>query len=455
MIIPHSMPKIKSFIRPLNLRPVVSAHLIRLMAGFIDHRGRMSAGQAAGVVASQARHRASIGRFLRRYGRHSGWLRGRFAKPLLAASEAAEKGIYVFILDATDVTQQGVKTENTFSTGNRKPRKARLPRYSKRRVARHSCHRHVMGLLLKPSGVRIPLYRPYYTPDYCQARGILHRTQADLGAELIAAVDIPAGARVIVVGDTAFEAKQIRAACDARGFKWIMPSNTERVLAGDKPRTKVWSLLANLPGNRYVKIRLASKKTALASQRRVAGCRCGSKRKIPTYYVHEERRRVHSLGDTRLVFSTKTKPQSDQPIPRDQAKILLTNDFELSVEQIVALYALRWQIELFFKELKSHLGLHHYRFRRFEQVEAWVEVCLITFIYLEWIRCQGLRKASSATDRKRWERGRTYGLATAVRQSVAQAELLEIHRCTQTKSGQRRLRKMLQSALPTEYQMSL
>jgi hypothetical protein len=276
-----------------------------------------------------------------------------------------------------------------------------------------------------------------------------------LGAELIHAVNIPAGARVVVVGDTAFEAKQIRAACDARGFKWIMPSNTERVLAGDKPRTKVWSLLANLPGNRYVKIRLASKKTALASQRRVAGCRCGSKRKIPTYYVHEERRRVHSLGDTRLVFSTKTKPQSDQPIPRDRAKILLTNDFELSVEQIVALYALRWQIELFFKELKSHLGLHHYRFRRFEQVEAWVEACLITFIYLEWIRCQGLKKASSATDRQRWERGRTYGLATAVRQSVAQAELLEIHRCTQTKSGQRRLRKMLQSALPTEYRLSL
>lgn len=456
MIIPQSMPKIKNFFRPIRPRAIVAAYLTRLIAGFIDHHGRMSAGQAAGAVASKARHRVNLARFLHRYGRGLDWLRGEFAELLLNAAGPPAKGIYVFILDATDVTQQGAKTENMFFSGNRKPRQARLPRYSKRRVARHSCHRHVMGLLLTPSGVRIPSYRAYYTWDHCQTKGILYRTQADLGAQLINEMKTPPGARVIVVGDTAFEAKQIRAACQARGFKWIMPSNTERVLAGDKPRTKVWSLLSTLPGDRYVEIRLASQKARLASQRRSAGCRRKSKkRNIPTYYVHEERRCVHSLGDTRLIFSTKTKPQSDRPILRDQAKILLTNDFELSSEQIVALYALRWQIELFFKELKSYLGLHHYRFRRFDDVEAWVNACLITFIYLEWLRCQRLKKLSSAIDRKRWEHQRTYGLALAVRQSVAEAELLEIHRCTKTKSGQRRLRKILRSALPTDYQLSL
>jgi DDE family transposase len=454
MIIPQSMPKIKRFFKGTCSRPVMFSYMVRLMAGFLDHRGRMSAGQAAGVVASQARHPAGVSRFLRRHADSVRWLRDLLTQRLLEAADP-EKGIYVFVLDATDVTQQGVRAENTFSTGNRKRRNSQFARYNKRRVARHSCHRHVMGLLLTPSGVRIPSYLPYYTRDYCQAKKTSHRTQADLGADLIRSLKVPDGARVIVVGDTAFEAKQIRSACEERGFTWIMPANTERVLAGDKPRAKVWSLIGDLPGDRYVEVRLASQKAMFASQRRMASRRGRSKKRIPTYYVHQERRFVHSLGETQLVFSTKSKPQSDKSLPRDQVKILMTNDFSLSSQQVVALYALRWQIELFFKELKSYLGMHHYRFRQFQQVETWVNACLIAFIYLEWIRCQRLKKASSATDRKRWQRQRTYGLATAVRQHVIEAELIEIHRCTRTDYGQRKLRKILQTAIPADYQLSL
>lgn len=180
MIIPKSLPKIKQFFSGVCHRPFVVAYATRLIAGFLDHHGRMSAGQAAGSVASLSRHPAAIGRFLDRYG---GWLwsmRKRLSDRLLEAAGNAA-GVFVFILDATDVTQQGIKTDNTFSTGNRKPRTAQSPRYSKRRVARRSCHRHVMGLLLTPSGVRIPYYLPYYTRDYCQAKGLPYRTQADLG----------------------------------------------------------------------------------------------------------------------------------------------------------------------------------------------------------------------------------------------------------------------------------
>jgi hypothetical protein len=234
-----------------------------------------------------------------------------------------------------------------------------------------------------------------------------------------------------------------------------MPANTERVLAGDKPRPKLWSLVENLPGDRYVAIKLASQKAMLANQRRMSRCRRGLKNYTPTFYVHQERRCIRSVGEVQVVFSTKTKPQHDRPIPRDQVKILLTNDPQLSAEQVVAIYALRWQIELFFKELKSFLGLHHYRFRRFRRVEAWVNACLIAFIYLEWIRCDRIRRATSPADRERWKRQRSYGLASAVRQHVVEAELIEIHRCIQTDYGRRKLRKLLRAALPRNYQLSV
>lgn len=44
------------------------------------------------------------------------------------------------------------------------------------------------------------------------------------------------------------------------------------------------------------------------------------------------------------------------------------------------MYSLRWQIEQFFKELKSTLGIDHYHLQKFECVEAWVELALTTFL---------------------------------------------------------------------------
>ena len=66
----------------------------------------------------------------------------------------------------------------------------------------------------------------------------------------------------------------------------------------------------------------------------------------------------------------------------------MTNDEKLTLRDVIELYQLRWQIELFFKELKSTLGLHHYCFKKFEKAEIWVTLCLVTFVYLEWIRAR-------------------------------------------------------------------
>ena len=46
----------------------------------------------------------------------------------------------------------------------------------------------------------------------------------------------------------------------------------------------------------------------------------------------------------------------------------MTNDEKLTLRDVIELYQLRWQIDLFFKELKSTLGLS-LRFKKFEKVE--------------------------------------------------------------------------------------
>ena len=51
------------------------------------------------------------------------------------------------------------------------------------------------------------------------------------------------------------EAKAIRVACAARDFRWVVPINPERRLAGPKPRAKVKSLEENLSAEHFEAVR--------------------------------------------------------------------------------------------------------------------------------------------------------------------------------------------------------
>jgi hypothetical protein len=123
----------------------------------------------------------------------------------------------------------------------------------------------------------------------------------------------------------------------------------------------------------------------------------------------------------------------------------------LTAAEVVTLYSLRWQIELFFKELKSTLGLAQYRFRKFAKVEGWMQACLVTFCYLEWYRTQQLISRDLSSKEKDWWRWqRSHGVAGRVMQQAEEDDLKQLWRGTCTKTGLRRLRRTLRQALPPE-----
>lgn len=242
MIFPDALPRIKSFLRPARLAATTQALPVRLLAAFCHHPGRMSRAAAAQAARADARRRARLARFLARAGWSRDWSPLDACAGLLLKREARAGGARVFVLDQTCVGQRGRKAENTFSCGNRtrRPRKGR--RYRRRQLARRSCHGFVMGLLLSPAGLRVPSCRCCHTKGHCAARGLACKTRVELAAELVGAPAVPAGADVVVPGDTAFEARAVRAACAARGFGRVAPVNPERVPAGPKPRPEVRSL---------------------------------------------------------------------------------------------------------------------------------------------------------------------------------------------------------------------
>jgi len=171
----------------------------------------------------------------------------------------------------------------------------------------------------------------------------------------------------VVLGDTAYDSKVVRGACAERGYEWIFPANPERVYEGPKgQRPKLRSRLKDWTGLSLKTIRFQPSTGKYAEYRRISRYRLGPKQKPRVYYAHQEEPEVRSVGRVQLVFST-TKSSLKKATP-DDVKILMTSATQMSVTEVIELYSVRWQIELFFKELKSTLGAGQYQFERFARL---------------------------------------------------------------------------------------
>jgi len=450
VIVSESAAALKGFLAETDLGRVAREMVFRMVLAFIGHRGRMSCSQAAVSVASDNVHRGELTRFLAR----PRWQKGKFNSPLRALLLAKEKkrGEFIFLIDATLVSQSGKKTQNTFSTNNHnRGRRTKFLRYGKKKIAYKKCHSFTFGLLLTPSGLRMPFEIPHYTQEYCAAQTLVHHTTAEAAAEMIRTLPLPPGAQVTVIGDTAYDAEVVQRACVARGYTWIMPANPERVYQGPRgQRPKLRTRLKDWTSLPLQTIRLRASTGKYAGYRRLSKWRIGPKQKLRVYYAHQEEREVRSVGRVQLVFST-TKPNLSAATP-DDVKILMTNATHLSVRDVIELYSLRWQIELFFKELKSTLGFDQYRFQSFAAVQAWAEIAVTTVLFLELLRAQRLADRRLTEERRRWWAAqRLHGLCAAFHQECAGKELQYLSDRLKTSGGIAKLQRLLAAATPPEF----
>ena len=449
IIMPDSAVLLKRFLAHTPLGDTAQAMVMKMALAFMLHRGRMSCSRAAGSVASESIHRGQLTRFLAR----PRWQKQDFNAPLrkrLLMLEA-RRGEFVLIVDATLVSQAGQKTQNTYSTGNRKRRPRKGRRYGKKKIARKKCHSFTFGLLITPSGYRIPFQTPHHTKEYCEHHGIEHRTTAQAAADMIRSLPLPSTAKVVVLGDTAYDAKVVRAACAERGYTWIVPVNVNRVYEGPRGnRPQLRSRLKDWTSLSLRKIRLQASTGKYAVYRRLSRYRVGPKQKPRVYHAHSEKCDVHSVGRVRLVFST-TKPN----LPKatcDDVKILMTNATDRSLRDMIELYSLRWQIELFFKELKSTLGFAQYSFQKFAAVRAWVEIAITTVLFLEHLRAQRMADRRLSRDRRDWwTTQRLHGLREAYHQECQTKELKYLSKRLKTPGGIQKLKRLLTAATPVEY----
>ena len=451
-MVTESAGELKGFLRKVIKKECWLLMVMRLALAFTHHRGRMSCSQASGMIGSEPVYRGELTRFLVRPGWKKPDFNDSFRKAMLAKESG--RGTFILILDATLVSQAGKKTANSYSTGHRGRNRQKGRRYNKYKIVPKKCHSFTFGLLLTPSGIRIPMQIPHYTKEYCQEHGIKHRTTAEAAAEMIRQLPLPKKAEMVVLGDTAYEATVVRKACEEKGFTWIFPANPERVYEGPTgKRPQLRSRLKDWNGLSLTTLRLRASTGKYARYRRLSKWRVGPKLKPRVYYAYQEKCAVRSVGNVRLIFSTK-KAKLKKATP-DDVKILMTNATDLSMRELIDLYTLRWQIELFFKELKSTLGFSQYSFHDFEAVKGWVEIAITTVLFLEHQRAQRLRdRRLRKKERQWWEAQRLHGLCAAFRQECEANELLYLAGRLKSFGGITKLKQLLAAAIPLEYRIT-
>lgn len=454
IIVAESAKSLKGYLAQCNLKERALMMFMRMVLAFILHRGRMSCSAAAGSICSEAVHRAEMCRFMAQVRWRKFDFNNGLAKALLA--KESKRGKFFFIVDATQKTQSGKTSQNTYicSAGNRQRNKNGKNRKRVKTDAK-SIHSFTWGVLITPSGMRIPCQMPHYTEEYSEHRKVPMLTTAECAAEMIRSLPLPEHAEVVVLGDTAYESQVVREACEEKGYTWIFPANSERVYEGTKGnRPKLRSRLKDWTNLSLKRTRLHASTGKYASYRRLSKYRIGPKTKHRDYYTHKEKAEVRNVGSVLLIFST-TKPNLVKATS-DDVKILMTNAVDLSVLEVIEMYSLRWQIELFFKELKSTLGFDQYSFKDFRAVETWTELAITTVLFLEDMRITRMNDRRLDEERRKWwAMQRLHGLCLAYRQECMGQELKYINDRLKTSGGINKLKRLMAAALPTEYRIAV
>lgn len=442
MIFANSLPGFKAFLGQAADRCADLGHVVAVVACvLLPATARRSVYAAGRAVRTDLRDAGNLLRFLGGSNSPSTLLAGAQQR-LLDDAQTRDRRLHLFVLDSTVQGHTGGASENSYSCRNTTRRQARSTRKQKK-APKRSCHCFVFGLLLCPDGTRIPYWLPFYTKEYGQARGWVHHTQADLAARLITNLPLADDVPVVVVGDTAFEAKQIRAACAKRNYRWVVPINPERRLAGAAARPKVLSLVENLQASDFHETSFRLDRGELAAMGRVSSNRVGSSKPHRVYWVHRRTADVLSIGEVALLFSNQKGPQATAKGVAVQ-KVLMSDATEVDAPTLLRWYALRWQVELFFKEMKGQLGMCQYQVRDFRRVIGWVNLCVLAFCYLEQRRRQWLT-AGGARQSPYWRAARAQALRARLRQEVEKQDLVELLHQAKDRAGRERLNAWIEA----------
>jgi ribosomal protein L30E len=307
-------------------------------------------------------------------------------------------GLYILLFDGTCIQRGG----DTLVENAIKYRKKQQRKKGKRSTKAHT---FTMGLLFLPNGTRVPIpHYTYYSRRYCSKHKMKYYTQHEDACMMIEYVRslVPRTAEFIVVADGFFDSKIIYDTCKRHKAIFITCADSGRVY---EPKKKLYE--RGLEKKKTSKTLIIKKGEEKYTREQIRYASQSGKTKKDVYKYESEKLELSKLGEIRIVYSWKASKNKNKS---ESYKILLCSGVNTPVRKIIELYALRWQIEIYFRELKSEIGLCDYAGKNFKAQERFIDVCLLAYLFLEWNRSEHLKETRSKKEKAKIEKLRSRGL---------------------------------------------
>ncbi len=366
MIIDRLPPFVQRFFSPMQamLHKPQFPHLWGLVLSMVVSLRAAKLVHLSAVVPGGG-HRTSKGAFLSRSDWDAPALIERAAMDLLMAMKPKAGEVAYLILDDTRIPKRGQKMGYVSKIWDHKQQ-----RFVRGHVALTAA---VMfrGVVLP---WRVELWKPKGHP------GPRYRKLTDLAAAMVKAFEALAGVKVRVLFDAFYLCPQVARACQAKGFTFFsVASRNRNFTTGEGKRARRRRIARLMPG--------------LVRHRGKGVRMTRSRGRHATLRVASADGRLSKIGRVRMVVSKRPRG------PWKKCIAVVTNETGLRPRQVVAIYELRWTIEVLFKELRQDLGLGDYQMIAEEGILKHLHVCCLAHLLLTHQSLDGLgaqaRKANT------------------------------------------------------------
>ncbi len=364
MIIDRLPPFVQRFFSPMratlhkpqfsHLWGLVLSVVVSLRAAKLVHLSAVTPGGG---------HRTSKGAFLSRSDWDAPSLVEGAAMGLLTSMNPKAGEVAYLILDDTRIAKRGKKMEYVS------------------KIWDHKQQAFVRGHVALTAAVlfrgvvlpwRVELWKPKGHP------GPRYRKLTDMAAAMVKAFDAPAGVKVRVLFDAFYLCPTVTRACAGKGFTFFsVASRNRNFTTGQGKRKRRRSIAGLMPG---------------LIRHRGNGVRMKRSRgKATTLRIASADGHLSRIGRVRMVVSKRPRG------PWKKCIAIVTDETGLRPRQVVAIYELRWNIEVLFKELRQDLGLGDYQMIAEEGILKHLHVCCLTHLLLTHQSLDGLgAKATKA-----------------------------------------------------------
>jgi hypothetical protein len=302
-----------------------------------------------------------------------------------------------------------------------------------------------------------------------------------LAAAMLGDIRLPDDVELTVVFDSAFDADVIHRACRGRGYRAVFPIDPNRTLSAGPTveadglrghKVVHWTRSWAREEFTLLELQYANEGHVFLRRRHRDNLRLA--KTCRRYAAAARQATVSRLGACLVVASYKENPRVQlgagqsadwwdyhqapvryrkhrRPAPqRWHGKVLACTDPAAAARQVVEWYEVRWQIEIFFREIKSRMQFGCYVLQKFEAVERYLDLLLMGFLLLEAERLREMREAGppSARGGEPWVQARTTDRLRALEPLCQEWNVEVLERRLRTEHGRRCLLRALRAAVP-------